>query len=155
VATVTESIVVNCPVSTVYNQWTQFEEFPRFMEGLESVRQKDDTHLHWVAEIGGKRDEWEAEITEQKPDKVVAWRSLDGHHNSGRVLFEPIDQSTTKLTVEMEHEPEGLVQTLGSALGSDSRQVGKDLERFKELIESRGVESGAWRGEVHAGQRVR
>jgi uncharacterized membrane protein len=155
VARVTESIVVNCPVSTVYNQWTQFEEFPRFMEGVESVRQKDDTHLHWAAEIGGKHEEWDAEITEQKPDDLVVWRSLDGHHNSGRVLFEPLDQSTTKVTVEMEHETEGVMQTLGSALGADGRQVSKDLERFKELIESRGVESGAWRGEVRSGERVR
>jgi uncharacterized membrane protein len=155
VANVTETITVNCPLATVYNQWTQFGEFPRFMEGVESVRQVDDTHLHWIAEIGGKRHEWDAEITEQRPDQVVAWRALDGHYNSGRVLFERVDDSTTKITVEMEHEPEGLMETLGSALGSDSRQVANDLERFKELIESRGAESGAWRGEVEQGERVR
>ncbi len=90
-ASVTESITVDCPISTVYNQWTQFEEFPRFMEAVESVSQTDDTHLHWVAEIGGKRHEWDAEITEQRPDEVVAWRALDGHYNSGRVLFEKVD----------------------------------------------------------------
>jgi uncharacterized membrane protein len=155
VASVTESIIVNCPRSTVYDQWTQFEEFPRFMEGVESVIQTDDTHLHWVAEISGKRHEWDAEITEQRPDQVMAWRSLDGHYNSGRVHFERVDDNTTKVSVEMEHETEGMVETLGSALGFDSRQVKADLERFKEYIESRGTESGAWRGEVQSGERVR
>ena len=112
-ASVTESITVDCPISTVYNQWTQFEEFPRFMEGVEAVSQTDDTHLHWVAEIGGKRHEWDAEITEQRPDEVISWRALDGHYNSGRVIFEKIDESTTKVTVEMEHETEGMMETLG------------------------------------------
>lgn len=153
-ASVTESIIVNCPISTVYNQWTQFEEFPRFMEGVEAVSQTDDTHLHWVAEAGGKRHEWDAEITEQRPDEVVAWRALDGHFNSGRVMFERIDGTTTKVTVEMEHETEGIMEALGSAIGADSRQVKSDLERFKEYIESRGAETGGWRGEVQAGQRV-
>ena len=153
-ATVTESIIVNVPVSTAYNQWTQFEELPRFMEGVESVRQLDDTRLHWVAEVGGKRHEWDAQITEQKPDSVIAWRSLDGHENAGRVFFEQIDGTTTKVTVAMEHETEGMVEALGAALGADGRQVKKDLERFKELVESRGVETGAWRGEVQQGQRV-
>jgi len=154
VANVTESIVVNVPVSTAYNQWTQFEEFPRFMEGVESVQQTDDTHLHWVAEIAGKRHEWDAEITEQRPDQLIAWRALDGHYNSGRVTFERVDESSTKITVEMEHETEGMVEALGSALGSDSRQVSQDLDRFKELVETRGAETGAWRGEVQEGQRV-
>ena len=153
-ANVTESITVDCPISTVYNQWTQFEEFPRFMEGVQSVRQVDDTHLHWVAEISGKQREWDAEIVEQRPEQVIAWRSLDGHYNSGRVLFERIDEATTKVTVEMEHETEGMAETLGAAIGSDSRQVKKDLERFKELVETRGAETGAWRGEVREGQRV-
>jgi uncharacterized membrane protein len=155
VASVTESITVDCPISTVYNQWTQFEEFPRFMEAVEAVSQTDDTHLHWVAEIGGKRHEWDAEITEQRPDEVVSWRALDGHYNSGRVLFEKIDQATTKVTVEIEHETDGMMETLGSALGSDSRQVKGDLGRFKEFIEARGAETGGWRGEVNAGERVR
>ena len=154
-ASVTESIIANCPISAVYNQWTQFEEFPRFMEGVVSVDQTDDTHLHWVAEIGGKRHEWDAEITEQVPDRVIAWRAFDGLHNSGRVMFERIDESTAKVTVQMEHETEGMVEALGAALGSDSREVKKDLERFKEYIESRGAESGGWRGEVHAGERTR
>ena len=154
-ARVEESIEVNVTVSTAYNQWTQFEEFPRFMEGVESVTQIDDTHLRWVAEIGGKRHEWEAEITEQMPDRKVAWRAVDGHYNSGTVSFEPVDEGTTRITVVIEHETEGMMESLGSALGADSRRVKGDLERFKELIESRGVESGAWRGEVQQGDRVR
>jgi uncharacterized membrane protein len=125
------------------------------MEGVESVKQIDDTHLRWVAEIGGQRHEWTAEIVEQKPDKMVAWRALEGHDNSGTVTFEPLDQNRTRINVVMEHETEGLTETLGSALGADSRRVKGDLERFKELVESRGVETGAWRGEVEQGQRVR
>jgi uncharacterized membrane protein len=154
-ATVNESIEVDVPVSTAYNQWTQFEEFPQFMEGVESVRQLDDTHLHWVAEFGGERHEWDAEITEQEPDRVVAWRARDGKYNSGRVRFEPAGGSRTRIDVELVWEPEGMKEELGSALGSDSRRVKADLERFKELIERRGVESGAWRGEVHQGERTR
>jgi uncharacterized membrane protein len=154
-ARVEESIEINVPVSTAYNQWTQFEEFPEFMEGVESVKQIDDTHLRWVAEIGGKRHEWEAEITEQKPDKKVAWRAHEGHYNSGTVTFEPLDQNRTRINVVMEYETEGMVESLGSALGADSRRVKGDLERFKELVESRGAETGAWRGEVEQGQSVR
>jgi uncharacterized membrane protein len=154
-ARVEESIEVNVPVSTAYNQWTQFEAFPEFMEGVESVKQIDDTHLRWVAEIGGQRHEWTAEIVEQKPDKMVAWRALEGHDNSGTVTFEPLDQNRTRINVVMEHETEGLTETLGSALGADSRRVKGDLERFKELVESRGAETGAWRGEVERGERVR
>jgi uncharacterized membrane protein len=154
-AHVEESIVVNVPVSTAYNQWTQFEEFPRFMEGVESVTQKDDTHLRWVAEIGGERREWDAEITEQVPDQRVAWTAIDGHGNSGIVTFQPLDEDSTRITVRMEHETEGLKEQLGSALGADSRRVKGDLERFKEFIEARGRETGAWRGEVKAGERVR
>jgi uncharacterized membrane protein len=154
-ARVEESTEVNVPVSTAYNQWTQFEEFPKFMEGVESVQQIDDTHLKWVAEVGGKRHEWTAEILEQKPDKKVAWRALEGHDNSGTVIFEPLDQNRTGINVVMEHETEGLTETLGSALGADSRRVKGDLERFKDLVESRGAETGAWRGEVEQGQRVR
>jgi uncharacterized membrane protein len=125
------------------------------MEGVESVTQLDDTHLHWVAEIGGRTHEWDAEITRQEPDREVEWRALDGHYNSGYVTFGPTDENGTRINVVMEHETEGLTETLGSALGVDSRRVKGDLERFKEFIESRGVESGAWRGEVRAGERVR
>jgi uncharacterized membrane protein len=154
-ARIEESIVVEVPVSTAYNQWTQFEEFPKFMEGVESVKQLDDTRLRWVAEIGGKREEWDAEIVEQQPDRKISWRALDGHHNSGTVTFERLGDNQTRINVVMEHETEGLTETLGSALGMDSRRVNGELERFKELVESRGVESGAWRGEVRAGERVR
>jgi uncharacterized membrane protein len=116
VAAVTESITVDCPISIVYNQWTEFEEFPRFLEAVEAVSQTDDTHLHRVAQIGGKRHEWDAEITEQRPDDVVSWRALDGHYSSGRVLFEKVGQATTKGHLEMEHETEGMMETLGSGV---------------------------------------
>jgi uncharacterized membrane protein len=154
-ARVEESIDVNVPVTTAYNQWTQFEEFPRFMDGVESVKQIDDTHLHWAAEIGGKREEWDAEITDQEPDRKVSWRSLDGHFNSGTVTFEPLGDNQTRINVVIEHETEGLTETLGSVLGGDSRKVKGDLDRFKEFVESRGAETGAWRGEVEQGQRIR
>src|SRR5918992_4479461 len=137
-ATVRESIEVDVPLQTAYNQWTQFEEFPTFMEGVESVQQLDDAHLRWVAEIGGKRREWEAEISEQKPDERVAWKATSGHGNSGVVTFHRLDDNRSRVTVQMEHEAEGLTEQLGSVLGSDSRQVKSDLERFKQLIESRG-----------------
>ena len=149
-ATVNESIEVDVPVSTAYNQWTQFEEFPQFMDGVESVRQLDDTHLHWVAEFGGERHEWDAEITEQEPDRVVAWRAQDGKYTSGRVRFDALGDNRTRIDVEMFWEPEGIKEELGSALGADSRRVKGDLETFKQLIESRGVETGAWRGDVEA-----
>jgi uncharacterized membrane protein len=154
-AEVRETIEVDVPVSTAYNQWTQFEEFPQFMENVESVRQIDDTHLRWVAEIGGKQHEWEAEITRQEPDRAVAWRSIDGKGTSGEVLFEPLDGERTRVAVTMSWEPEGFLESLGEKLGADTLGVKGDLERFKELIESRGVETGAWRGEVREGERVR
>jgi uncharacterized membrane protein len=149
------SIEVDVPVSTAYNQWTQFEEFPRFMESVESVTQIDDTHLRWVAEVGGSRHEWEAEISEQRPDERVAWHATDGKSNGGVVTFHRLDEGRTKVMVQMDYEPEGLKESLGSALGSDERRVKADLERFKELVEGRGAESGAWRGQVERGERVR
>jgi uncharacterized membrane protein len=154
-AMVEESIDVGVPVHTAYNQWTQFEEFPRFMEGVESVEQIDDTHLRWVADVGGERREWVAEITEQRPDERVAWKATGGHGNSGVVTFHRLDDNSTRIMVQMEHETEGLKEQLGSALGADSRRVKGDLKRFTEYIESRGVETGAWRGEVERGERVR
>ncbi|MCD6022809.1 MAG: cyclase [Actinomycetia bacterium] len=147
-AQITESIDVAVPVRTAYNQWTQFEEFPQFMEGVESVQQLDDTHLRWVAEIGNKREEWDAEITEQNPDERVAWAARGGKGNAGVVTFHRLNDDETRVTVQMDWEPEGVVENVGTALGFDDRQVSKDLDRFKELIESRGQESGAWRGEV-------
>jgi uncharacterized membrane protein len=150
--TIRESIEVDVPVRTAYNQWTQFEEFPQFMEGVESVKQIDDTHLQWVAEVSGKRREWQAEIVDQVPDQNVAWRAVDGNGPNGVVEFEPLGEDKTLVTVEMAYEPEGFTEQLGAKVGIDSRQVKGDLDRFKQLIEVRGVETGAWRGEVHAGE---
>ena len=147
-AAVKESVEVKVPVSTAYNQWTQFEEFPRFMGGVEQVQQLDDTRLHWVAEIAGKRDEWDAEITEQKPDERVAWKATGGKGNAGVVTFDRLSDEETRVTVQLDWQPEGIAENVGTALGFDDRQVSKDLARFKEIIESRGQESGAWRGEV-------
>jgi uncharacterized membrane protein len=145
---VEQSIEVDVPVRTAYDQWTQFEEFPRFMDGVESVTQLDDTHLRWVAEIGGQRAEWTAEITEQHPDERVAWRAVDGRPNAGVVTFHRLEDQRCKVMVQMDFEPEGVVEKVGSALGSDERRVRADLERFKETIEGRGTPTGAWRGEV-------
>ncbi len=150
-AKVERSIEVQVPVRTAYNQWTQFEEFPQFMEGVEKVVQLDDTHLHWVAEIAGRRHEWDAEITEQKPDERVAWRNVDGKDNAGVVTFHKTGEGETRVMVQMDVVPEGVVEKVGDALGVAKRQVKGDLQRFKELIEARGAESGAWRGEVHGG----
>ena len=147
-ASIQETIDVQVPVRTAYNQWTQFEEFPRFMEGVESVQQLDDTHLRWVADVGGKTHEWEAEITEQLPDERVAWTSTDGKGNGGVVTFHRLSDEQTRIAVQMDWEPDGVMEKAGSALGFDSRRVQGDLERFKELIEARGQETGAWRGEV-------
>jgi uncharacterized membrane protein len=146
--TIEQSIEVNVPIRPAYNQWTQFEEFPRFMEGIERVEQRDDRHLHWVANFGGETHEWDAEVTEQKPEERVAWRNLDGKDTAGVVTFHKIDDGTTRVMVQMDWAPEGIKEKLGAALGADDRRVKGDLERFKEFIESRGSETGAWRGEV-------
>jgi uncharacterized membrane protein len=147
-AKIEESIDVSVPVETVYNQWTQFEEFPDFMEGIERVKQLDDKRLHWVAEVGGTREEWDAEITEQKPDERIAWTATSGKGNAGVVTFQRLDPQQTRILVQLDWEPEGVRESIGSTLGMDSRRVQGDLERFKDLIEARGAESGAWRGEV-------
>ena len=149
-ASVVESIDVKVPVNTAYNQWTQFEDFPRFMEGVKSVTQVDDTHLHWVAEVAGKEEEWDAEITEQRPDERIAWTATSGAENAGVVTFHRIDDETTRVTLQLDVEPEGVVENVGTALGFLERRVKGDLDRFKEFIESRGAETGAWRGEVEA-----
>jgi len=146
-----ESIEVNVPVSAAYNQWTQFEDFPLFMEGVDHVHQKDDTRLHWVATVAGKTNEWDAKILEQHPDKQISWISEDGKKTRGTVTFEPVGESKTRIRLSMSYQAEGLKEALGSAAGLDQRRVRGDLDRFKELIESRGAESGAWRGEVSAG----
>jgi len=147
-STIEESIEVRVPLQTAYNQWTQFEQFPLFMEGVEDVRQINDTRLHWVAEFGGHRHEWDAEVTEQKPDERVAWRNTRGRDNGGVVTFHRIDPQTTRIMVQMDYVPAGVVERIGSALGADNRRVQGDLERFKEMIEARGSETGGWRGEV-------
>jgi uncharacterized membrane protein len=146
--TVEKTIEVNEPVRTVYNQWTQFEEFPNFMEGVEKVVQLDDTRLHWVAEIAGVKREWDAKIEEQLPDKRIAWRSTTGEKNAGTVNFEPVSQNQTKVTLRLDYEPDDVVEKAGASLGFLSKQVEGDLERFKNFIENRTVETGAWRGEV-------
>ena len=147
-SSVEQSIEVQVPVSTAYNQWTQFEEFPKFMEGVEQVQQLDDTSLRWVAEIAGKRKEWDAKITEQTPDQRIAWTNIDGPFNAGVVTFHKIDDNTSKVMLQMEYEPEGAVEKVGDALGIVKGRIRGDLERFKGFIESRGSETGAWRGEV-------
>ena len=146
--TIEQSIEVEVPVQSAYNQWTQFEEFPKFMEGVEEIRQIDDKHLHWVAEFGGTRHEWDAEITEQLPDERVAWRNTDGKDNAGVVTFHKLSDTRSKVMVQMDFVPEGIKEKIGSAIGAPDRRVKGDLERFKDLIESRGSESGSWRGEV-------
>ncbi|HEX6637882.1 MAG TPA: SRPBCC family protein [Steroidobacteraceae bacterium] len=151
-----EKIVdVDRPVSTVYNQWTQFEEFPNFMDGVKEVRQLDDTHLHWRAEIWGKEKEWDAEITEQEPDKRISWKSVGGAGNAGTVRFEPLDGDRTRVRLVMAYEPEGAVENVGDALGLFTSRVEHTVEDFKRFIESRGTETGGWRGEVDDSQRVR
>jgi len=149
-ASVVESIDVKVPVSTAYNQWTQFEDFPHFMEGVKSVTQTDDIHLHWVAEVGGAEKEWDAEVTEQHADERIAWNATAGAENAGVVTFHRIDDETSRVTLQMDVDPEGVVENVGTALGFLDRRVKGDLERFKEFIESRGTETGAWRGEVEA-----
>lgn len=146
--TIEKSIEVDVPVSTAYNQWTQFEEFPDFMEGIESVVQLDDKRIHWAAKIGGKVKEWDAEIFEQIPDRRIAWRSMGGATNSGRVDFRPIDASHSEVKLTLKYEPETMVEQLGDKLGVVSSRIGGDLKRFKQLIESRGQESGGWRGGI-------
>ena len=151
--TIDESLELNVPVSTAYNQWTQFEDFPLFMEGIDHVQQLDDTRLHWAATVAGKKAEWNAKILEQHPDRQISWISEDGKKTRGTVSFEPRGESKTFVRLSMSYQAEGPAEQLGSAAGLDSRRIHGDLERFKELIESRGTESGAWRGEVEAGQK--
>jgi uncharacterized membrane protein len=143
-----QSIEVKVPVSTAYNQWTQFEEFPRFMEGVEKIIQQDDKRLHWVVEIGGQTREWDATITEQTPDQRIAWRADGDVKNAGVVTFHRIDDNTTRIMLQVEYEPEGLAEKAADLIGIVKGRVKGDLARFKEFIESRGSETGAWRGEV-------
>ena len=150
--TIEQSIEVQAPISQTYNQWTQFEEFPRFMEGVEEVRQLDDKHLRWCAKVAGKREEWDAEIVQQVPDQQIAWRHTGGAVNRGVVTFTPIEGDRTDVTLAIEYEPQSFTEKVGDALGFLSRRVEGDLERFKKFIEERGTETGAWRGEIHPNQ---
>jgi carbon monoxide dehydrogenase subunit G len=147
-AKIEKSIDVNVPVREAYNQWTQFEQFPQFMDGVESVTQQGDTKMHWVATIAGKRQEWDAEVTEQTPDQRIAWTSTTGDRNAGSVDFHRLSDNQTRVTLTMDIEPSGAVEAIGTALGIPSGQVEGDLKRFKEFIESRGTATGGWRGEV-------
>ncbi len=149
-STIEQSIDVNVPVRTAYDQWTQFEEFPRFMEGVREVRQLDDKRLAWCAEVGGKEKRWEAEITEQIPDARIAWRSRTGANNAGVVTFHRLDDQTTRVMLQLDYDPEGVVENVGDAVGVVSSRVRGDLARFKDFIEHRGRETGAWRGSINA-----
>ena len=143
-----KSIELNVPVRTAYNQWTQFEEFPKFMEGVKQVTQIDDKRLHWKANIAGKEEEWNAEITEQIPDQRIAWTSRGGAMNAGVVTFHPLSEAKSKIMLQLQYDPKGFVEQVGDAAGLVTQRVQGDLERFKTFIESRGRETGAWRGTV-------
>ena len=143
-----KTVEVDCPIRTVYNQWTQFEDFPKFMAGVKEVRQIDDTHLHWAAEVWGKDEEWDAEITEQTPDQRISWKTVGGAANAGTVRFEQLAPDRTRVRLTMAYEPEGVIENVGSKLGVMDRQVQTSVDDFKKFIENRGEETGEWRGKV-------
>lgn len=147
-STYEQGIEVAVPVREAYNQWTLFEEFPKFMEGVESVTQVTDTRNHWVAEIAGVRREFDTEITEQVPDQRIAWRTLDGAGHAGVVTFHRLTEDTCRVMLQMEFEPDGFLENVGDKLGFVKGRVAGDMERFKEFMESRGSAEGGWRGEV-------
>jgi uncharacterized protein YndB with AHSA1/START domain len=144
----THSIDINAPVRAVYDQWTQFEEFPRFMEGVEEIRQDGPRNLFWKARIAGKEKQWEAEILEQVPDQRIVWRSIDGTPNSGEVMFEPLEEERTRVTLRMEYEPEGFFEKAGDALGIPSSRAEGDLKRFRDFVEEKGTETAGWDGRI-------
>jgi uncharacterized membrane protein len=150
-SSIVESVDVAVPVRTAYDQWTQFESFPMFMEGVEKVEQVDDTTLRWTANIAGRERTWQARITEQNPDERIAWTSIDGARNAGVVTFHRLDDNMTRVTLQMDVDPDGPVDNIGDALGLLERRVKGDMKRFKEFIEGRGVETGGWRGSVPQG----
>jgi len=143
-----ESIEVSVPVRTAYNQWTQFEEFPQFMEGVEEVRQVDDTHLHWRTKVAGKEKEFDAKVTEQVPDERVAWTSEQGAEHAGVVTFHRIEENRTRVMLQMDIEPASAAEKVGDALGLAKKRVKGDLENFKQMLEARGEATEGWRGEV-------
>jgi uncharacterized membrane protein len=148
-----QSVDVNVPLKEVYNQWTQFEEFPNFMTGVKEVRQLGDKRLYWRAEVAGREKEWETEIFEQLPDERIAWRSMSGPKNSGMINFAALDPSQTRVSVKLNYDPEGVLENIGDALGATRAVVSRDLNRFKEFIEARAVATGGWRGEIQ-GKKV-
>ncbi len=145
---VEKTVEIERPLRMVYDQWTQFEEFPRFMEGVEEVRQLDDKTLHWKARIAGKTEEWDAEIVQQIPDQSIAWRHTRGAVNAGSVVFTPLDARRSRVTLALEYDPKGFVEKVGDILGVVARRVEGDLERFKRFVEERPTETGAWRGQI-------
>ncbi|MFI9407108.1 SRPBCC family protein [Nocardia sp. NPDC052316] len=147
-STITESVDVGVPITRAYNQWTQFESFPAFMQGVEEIRQIDDTHTHWVTEIAGVKREFDATITEQHPDERVAWKSDSGPEHSGVITFHRLDDNTTRVTAQMDIDPDGFVEHAADKLGLLNHRVKGDMQRFKRFIEQRGQETGAWRGDV-------
>ncbi len=142
------SVDVGVPVRTAYDQWTQFEDFPRFMHHVERVHQVDDRHLHWVARLGGQRVEWDAEISEQIPDKRIAWHSVGGARHAGVVTFHRLSDDRCRVMLQLEFEPEGVIEKAGTALGLSQKEIEMDLRRFAEFVEKRGRATGAWRGEI-------
>jgi len=144
-------IEVGVPVATAYNQWTQFEEFPRFMEGVDEVKQLDDTLLHWAATIAGRHAEWDAKILEQEPERRITWESVDGKKTRGTVTFEAKGPKRSRVRLHMSYQPDGTAERVGSAIGLDSRRIHADLARFRELIEGRQEATGAWRGKIEGG----
>lgn len=147
-SSVRETIEVDVPVRTAYNQFTQFEDFPQFMESVHEVRQLDDKRLHWRADVMGKQIEWDAEITEQIPDQRIAWRSTSGARNDGVASFQRLSDQRTRVTLEMRYEPGDMVEAAGDALGAVRSELRSNLQKYKEMIERRGTESGAWRGTI-------
>lgn len=145
---VTTSVDVSVPISTAYYQWTQFESFPHFMGGVESINQIDDTHTHWVTKIGGVTREFDAEVTEQHPDERIAWKSVDGTSHAGVVTFHRLDEGESRVTLQLDWQAEGLIEKAGALIGADDRQIKSDLDRFRSYIEDSGREDGAWRGNV-------
>lgn len=147
-ASIIETVEVNVPVKTAYNQWTQFEDFPQFMASVHEIRQLDDRHLHWKAKVAGQDKEWDVEITEQIPDKRIAWRSTSGAPNGGVVTFHKISNDLTRVTLQMDYQPEGPLERLGDAFGAVRLETRTNLQKFKDMLESRGKETGGWRGSI-------
>ena len=146
--TIEKSIEVECPLRTVYNQWTQFEEFPRFMKGVNKVTQLDDQRLHWEAEIAGKNKEWNSRITDQLPDQLIAWQSDGGEYNAGAVHFSAVSPNRTRINFQLMYDPESIGEKTGDVRGVISNRVEKNLEEFKEFIQNRSQETGSWRGTI-------